>query len=118
MTELKGLRVLIVEDEVLIADLVQEMLVDLGCVPIGPATTLDKAHALLANETIDAALLDVRLGRQEVFSLAQALLGRGVPFAFMSGSGVHGMPQPWQGHPSLGKPFTPDQLAACLRGLR
>jgi DNA-binding response OmpR family regulator len=113
--DLQGLRVLVVEDEPLIADLVSEMLIDLGCVPVGPAATLDNAQILAANETFDAALLDVRLKGQDVFPLAQALLDRKVHIVFMSGSGAHGLPTQWQRYRSIGKPFTRDEIAAALQ---
>ena len=115
--DLKGLRVLVVEDEPLIAALVSDMLVDLGCVPVGPAATLDDAQTLAANETFDAALLDVRLKGQDVFPLAQALLGRNVRIVFMSGSSVHSLPTQWQGYRSIGKPFSCEDIAAALQSL-
>jgi DNA-binding response OmpR family regulator len=113
--DLKGLRVLVVEDEPLIADLVNEMLIDLGCVPVGPAATLDGAQALAANATLDAALLDVRLKGQDVFPLAQALLDRKVRIVFMSGSSVDSLPTQWQRYRSIGKPFTREEVAAALQ---
>jgi DNA-binding response OmpR family regulator len=75
--DLKGLRVLVVEDEPLIAELVSEMLLDLECVLVGPAATLDEAKSLAASEGCDAALLDVRLKGHDVLPLAQACRSRG-----------------------------------------
>jgi DNA-binding response OmpR family regulator len=115
VTDLKGLRVLVVEDEPLIAELVNEMLIDLGCVPVGPAATLDNAQALAATENLDAALLDVRLKGQDVFPLAQALLDRKIHIVFMSGLAGHSLPPQWQHCRSIGKPFSREEVAAALQ---
>lgn len=86
---LAGLRLLVVEDEALVAMLIEDTLVDLGCIVIGPAGSIGQARALLEREPVDGALLDVNLGggeRSDV--LADALAARNVPFVFVTGYGT------------------------------
>ena len=100
-----GRRVLIVEDESLVAMLLETILEDMGCVPVGPAATVDEGLRM-ASEPIDAALLDVNVAGRQVFPIAQALKDRGVPFVFSTGYGEGGLPDEWRGHSTLQKPFT------------
>jgi DNA-binding response OmpR family regulator len=77
---LEGRHVLVVEDEMMIAMLVEDMLSDLGCIVVGPAHGLDAAMALAqGGDRIDAALLDVNLAGQPVFAVADALRAKGMP---------------------------------------
>ena len=102
-----GRRVLIVEDESLVAMLLETILEDMGCVPVGPAATVDEGLALVADPApIDAALLDVNVAGRQVFPIAEALKARGVPFVFSTGYGEGGLPDEWRGQPTLQKPFT------------
>ena len=102
-----GRRVLIVEDESLVAMLLETILEDMGCVPVGPAATVDEGLALVADPPpIDAALLDVNVAGRQVFPIAEALKARGVPFVFSTGYGEGGLPDEWRGQPTLQKPFT------------
>ena len=104
---LSGRRVLIVEDESLVAMLLETILEDMGCVPVGPAATVDEGLALVADPApIDAALLDVNVAGRQVFPIAEALKARGVPFVFSTGYGEGGLPDEWRGQPTLQKPFT------------
>ncbi|MCS6625587.1 response regulator [Roseibacterium beibuensis] len=102
-----GRRVLIVEDESLVAMLLETILEDMGCVAVGPAATVDEGMKMAADaEPIDAALLDVNVAGKQVFPIAEALKTRGVPFVFSTGYGESGLPDDWRGHPTLQKPFT------------
>ena len=74
---LVGLRVLVVEDEMLVSMLVEDMLADFGCSVIGPAPDLDSAMALASSAEIDAALLDVNVAGRAIFPVADALKARG-----------------------------------------
>ena len=103
---LSGKRVLVVEDESLVAMLLETILEDVGCTPVGPASTVDAALAAVADETLDAALLDVNVAGRQVFPVAEALKARGVPFVFSTGYGEGGLPDEWRGQPTLQKPFT------------
>lgn len=84
--ELGGMRVLLVEDQALIALDLQEALEDRGAFVVGPCFGLDAAMRATAAETmIDGAILDVDLGAEDVFPLANRLIARGVPFLFHTG---------------------------------
>ena len=85
--------------------LLETILEDMGCVPVGPAATVDEGLRM-ASEPIDAALLDVNVAGRQVFPIAQALKDRGVPFVFSTGYGEGGLPDEWRGHSTLQKPFT------------
>jgi CheY-like chemotaxis protein len=117
---LKGRRVLVVEDETMIAMLVEDMLGDLGCAVVGPAHGLDAAMALAeggadeAGSGIDAAVLDVNLAGQPVFPLADALRAKGVPLIFSTGYGESGLRDVDAGAPVLQKPFRTADLARAL----
>lgn len=102
-----GRRVLIVEDESLVAMLLETILEDMGCVPVGPAATVDEGLQLIdAGAPLDAALLDVNVAGRQVFPIAEALKAGGVPFVFSTGYGEGGLPDEWRGQATLQKPFT------------
>jgi DNA-binding response OmpR family regulator len=113
---LAGKRVLIVEDETLIAMLLEAMIADLGATIVGSATRVNGALEIVRNPSgpIDLAVIDVNLGGEEAFPVAEALAARGVPFAFSTGYGNSGLPLPWRDRPTLQKPFTETQVAAVL----
>lgn len=114
--ELAGRRVLLVEDEAMIALLLEDMLGDLGCEVVGPAYALAPAMALAAGEApIDAAILDINLAGLPAFEVADALRAKGVPIVFSSGYGETGLREVDRGDPVLGKPFRLEDLAAALR---
>jgi CheY-like chemotaxis protein len=100
---LQGLRVLVVEDEMMVSMLIEDMLSDLGCTVVGPASRLDEAIELANRSELDCAVLDVNLGGQPIFPLADLLRERGAPFAFA---------------PVLQKPFREGDLARVLGELR
>src|SRR3712207_9567412 len=79
-------RVLIVEDEYFLADDMAKALEQLGAHVVGPVPTTDKALALLADEPVDAAILDINPKGQMVFPVADALREEGVPLVFATGS--------------------------------
>lgn len=113
-----GLRVLVVEDNALVAMQMVQALRDLGCVTVGPAATVERALVLARSEALDAAVLDVDLQGQTVFPAAEALAGRGVPFLFATGFSELSMhPSPWPEAPHLRKPIDEAHLAAALMRL-
>ncbi|MBS0297613.1 MAG: response regulator [Proteobacteria bacterium] len=117
-TPLVGRRVLVVEDEALVSMLIEQMLEDLGCFVVGPATTIAGALALAGDgEAIDMALLDVNLSGERVFPVAEALERLGVPFAFSTGYGEGGLPEEWRGRPTLQKPYSFDDVIVALGAL-
>jgi CheY-like chemotaxis protein len=115
LTALKGRRVLVVEDEMMIAMLVEDMLAELGCAVVGPAHALEAALSLARSENgLDAALLDVNLAGQPVFAVADALREKGVPAIFSTGYGEAGLRDIDRGAPVLQKPFRAGDLARAL----
>jgi CheY-like chemotaxis protein len=112
---LKGRRVLLVEDESLVAMLLETILEDMGCIPVGPAATVEDGLAMAADpEPLDAALLDVNVAGHQIFPVAEALKARGVPFVFSTGYGEGGLPDAWRGHPTVQKPFTEAAIRDAL----
>lgn len=115
MTDLlNGCRVLIVEDESLVAMLLETILEDMGCTPVGPAATVDEGLAMAESETLDAALLDVNVAGRQIFPVAETLKARGVPFVFSTGYGEGGLPDEWRGQATLQKPFTESAVRDAL----
>lgn len=112
---LAGRRILVVEDEALVAMLLETILEDMGCVPVGPAATVDEGIAMaIDGEPLDAALLDVNVAGHHVFPVAQALKDRGVPFVFSTGYGEGGLPDEWRGQATVQKPFTETAIRDAL----
>jgi CheY-like chemotaxis protein len=113
---MKSLRILLVEDEGLIAIMIEDLLEDLGCTLVGSVGSVGAALAWIeAGGEADAALLDVNLGGAPVFPVADALRARGVPFAFTTGYGDTQDPR-FAGAVLLGKPIRLERLVAALRG--
>ena len=111
---LQGLRVLVVEDEMMVSMLIEDMLSDLGCTVIGPVSRLDEAIELAQQTEVDCAVLDVNLGGQPIFPLADLLREKGRPFAFATGYGDAGLRDVDRGSPVLQKPFREGDLARVL----
>ena len=112
--ELAGKRVLVVEDEMLVALLLEDMLADAGCIVIGPFARVADALAAARAEAVDLALLDVNIAGEKVFPVAHALEDRGVPFLFITGYGQSALPPNRPNWEAVAKPFVPQQLAEYL----
>jgi DNA-binding response OmpR family regulator len=115
--ELIGRRILVVEDELLISCLLEDMLEDLGCTLVGPASRVDQALRLVATEVIDAVVLDVSLDQELSYPVADALVVRGVPFLFSTGYDRDRLRDGYRSFAMLQKPFHPSELARVLIGL-
>ena len=113
---LKGLRVLVVEDEFLIALDLLAILDELGCVALGPAATVPAALRLLAADPPDATLLDLNLNGASAAPVAAALTAGGVPFAAVTAYAVRPGPV-FDGVPVVPKPFRAEQIEDALLGL-
>lgn len=102
---LRRARILLIEDESLIAMDMSDTLEDAGCVVVGIAATIAEAMRLIAQSEFDAALLDANLGGDPVDELAAALTRRGRPFAFVSGYGRDALPEAFRQAPLVNKPL-------------
>jgi PAS domain S-box-containing protein len=112
--DLRGTRILVVEDEALVAMDIESHLGAVGCRVVGPAGTIAKARALIERQPIDAAIVDANLGGLPVDDIAAALTHKGVPFAFATGYGRGALPHAFRDAPLLAKPFDNVQLLAVL----
>ncbi len=111
----RGRRILVVEDEYVLAQDLRLELEDAGAEVLGPAPSVAEALALLAREAPpDAAILDVNLGGELVFPVAEALRERGVPFMFATGYDRSSLPPAYADVPRCEKPF---DVGRCLRAL-
>jgi DNA-binding response OmpR family regulator len=112
-----GARILLVEDQPLIALHMAELLVLEGFEVMGPAHAVAPALDLIAQGPPDAALLDLDLGGVTCLPVAEALAAQDVPFAFLSGHGVEHLPAAMHDRPLIAKPAMPEPLLAALRAL-
>lgn len=112
---LRDARVLIVEDEFLVAALLEDRLEMLGCDVVGPAVSIAEALELLATEPLDAAVLDVNINGEKVFPVADALAERGIPFLFATAYGAAGVADRHTGRAVLDKPYQERALEHALR---
>jgi DNA-binding response OmpR family regulator len=107
-----GLRILVVEDALLIADAIVDELRDHGCNVVGPVARVEQGVALATDERLDGALLDVNLAGEFCFPIADVLAKRGIPFAFLTGYGDAAIPVGYRDAPRLAKPFQGASLLA------
>jgi DNA-binding response OmpR family regulator len=113
--EIAGRRILVVEDEMLIAMIIEDAVQDSGGEIVGPVATLEKALKLAEEEEFDAAILDVTIRGGNVYPVAELLLARGIPFVFASGYGDWAVPAELRDKPRLTKPFTAAALEEQIR---
>ncbi len=110
-------RVLVVEDEMMIALLLEDMLADLGHSVVAVAERLDVALELARDTDADMAILDVNLNGEASFPVAHVLTERGLPFLFASGYGSPGLSAPFEDAVTLKKPFELEDLSQALEKL-
>jgi PAS domain S-box-containing protein len=103
-------RVLLVEDEALVAMMIQECLGDFGYQVIGPISTATEAAARAMDGNFEAAVLDINLGDGAVYPIAEALTARGVPFVFVTGYDAESVDARFRNVPVLQKPIERDML--------
>ena len=111
-------RVLIVEDEFLIASMLEAHLVRLGYTLAPIASTVDEALSMLDQHRIDLAVVDINLAGTASFPVADALHARGIPFLFTTGYGESGVPEQYRAFQIVQKPYRIAKLEPILRGLR
>jgi DNA-binding NarL/FixJ family response regulator len=109
--------VLLVEDQMIVAMQIDDMLRAAGCEVVGPIGTLQAAIAIAHEEVLDAAVLDINLDGEGVYPAAEELHARGVPFMFATGYGQSALPKKWRDQPRLSKPFGREQLEQFLRSV-
>jgi CheY-like chemotaxis protein len=111
---LAGLRVMIVEDEFLIAMLLEDLLGELGCVLAGLASKPVQALELIESVPMDMAVLDVNLEGTDSFGIAAALRDKGIPFIFATGYGGSRVRPEFSSYPVIQKPYRLEELSHAL----
>jgi CheY-like chemotaxis protein len=119
MDAIEGLRLLLVEDEFVLALGLADALADFGAIVVGPVATVDDALALVERvPEIDGAVLDVNLGQEVAYPVADALLARGIPFLFATANDRTALPERFAHVPLCRKPFRVDAFRAAGAALR
>lgn len=111
---LAGKRVLIVEDEMLVALLIEDFMAELGCSTVGPCGSVAMALDAIQTETFDLAVLDVNLAGEMVYPVAEILAEKRIPFLFLSGYGDEAVPAGHSDWRVCAKPFRGDELASMM----
>ena len=117
MPNLQGRHILVVEDEALVAMLLEDALTDAGYTVLGPANSVAQALALLQHSRPEAAVLDLNLAGETSEPIADALAALGVPFLVATGYGADGLPAGHRGALVLAKPYDPIELTTALARL-
>lgn len=118
-SSIEGLRLLLVEDEYVLAVGLSDTLTDLGADVLGPVATVSDALALIgAVPEIDAAILDVNIGNEVVYPVADALTERGVPFFFATANSRADLPERFHAVGLCQKPFNVEEFRRALDHLR
>lgn len=113
--KLAGLRILLVEDESLIAMLLENTLQRLGITVLGPVGSLSKALDVARSQKFDGAILDVTIRGGDVHPVAELLMTRGIPFVLATGHKVEHLPANLRGQRLLRKPYSNDEFTAALQ---
>lgn len=114
MTELAGLRVLVVEDEATVAMLIEDILEDFGCIVVASVASLTAAREAAVRADFDFAMLDVNLAGELVFPVAEILQRRSISFLFSTGYGTIGLPAEFSSYHVVAKPFSQPDLREKL----
>jgi CheY-like chemotaxis protein len=111
---LERLCILLVEDEPIVALLIEDMLTELGCRQVLHAASVPEALAILRTRRPDAAVLDINLRNVLVYPVAECLAAAHIPFTFATGYGRGGVAGRWKDTPMIQKPIERSALAAAL----
>ena len=114
-TPFAGLRALVVEDEAIVAFLIEDMLTELGCSTVWLANTVNAALATLAENRPDLAVLDVNLSGADAYTVAERLTSEKIPFVFATGYGRDSIPERWSNQAIIQKPFQFETLEQALQ---
>jgi CheY-like chemotaxis protein len=114
MADRRVQRVLVVEDETLVALDLEDLLLQMGHHVLGPATRVAEAVALARDADFDFAILDVNLAGSPSYPVADILRERGIPFVFSTGYGAAGLADAYSGEQALSKPYQPHELERAI----
>jgi len=112
---LKGLRILVVEDQAPIALQLEDMLLESNCQVVGPASRVGQALKLLDEHPVDAAVLDLNIAGELVYPVADALEARGLPYIFSTGYNPSDLAVPYRRQRVLQKPFSRRVFIKAMR---
>ncbi len=112
---LAGLDVVLVEDETMVSFLIEEMLEQLGAASVRHAARLEAGLALVESKLPSLAILDVNIGGETVFAIAEKLDAAKIPFVFITGYGREGVHGRWANYEVLQKPLTVQEFEQGLR---
>lgn len=116
---LAGRRILVVEDEALVAMMIADTLADVGCEIVGPVATTQDALELMSRTLVDGATLDINLTHEEVLPVAEALDSHRIRFLLITGYDQENVLRRYRRWPMMQKPFTEtDLLHGLARALR
>jgi CheY-like chemotaxis protein len=115
LKKLEDLHVLVVEDEAIIAMLIEDTILDIGCGSVEVAPSIDRALELISIRKPDFAILDLNLHGNRSYPVADALQVEGRPFVFLSGYGAKGLDGDYKDAPVLQKPFQQVDLENALK---
>lgn len=108
------MRIIVVEDEALIALEAEDMLRDMGHEIVISAATVRQALQALASQDVELGLLDVNVAGVEVFPVADVLLGKEIPIVFATGYGASAIRQDLQKYPTIKKPYSSEDLQRAI----
>jgi CheY-like chemotaxis protein len=111
MNKLTGLRILLVEDEPIVAVLAEDMLDAIGCVVAATVASVAEAQAAIASVPFDVAMIDINLGGEDGLVVAQVLRDRGIAYLITTGYDAEGVAP---GHPVLSKPYALSDLESAI----
>jgi DNA-binding response OmpR family regulator len=114
MARLNGVRVLLVEDDALIALTIEDTLSNAGCRVVGPLASVGAALRAIEEEPPQCAVLDVNLGGELALPIADALAAAAIPFIWLTGHSAETLPAPYRHHPVVCKPYLDAALMAAL----
>jgi len=108
---LAGLRILVAEDSLMIALLIERFLRDFGCIIVGPVSTVARAAEAIDMHEIDGALLDINLREESIFPVAETMRIRALPFILVTSYAMRDVePELVRMAPRIRKPFTRETL--------
>ena len=110
----RGGRVLVCDDNLLMADVVAEFLRECGLEPMGPVGRLESAMRMARERALDGAILDINLNGRPCFQVCAVLSARRIPFIFLTGYPGAAVPIEYRGAPLVAKPFEPNEMKEAL----